>query len=86
MQTTRPCINSDVSCKQSTLVRNEILFNQTNLSEACIDKDFSYGFLAGTKEQNKELIAQFSSLNSHVLSAQKQISGEDLGNHPNMVC
>ena len=47
---TSPCIDSDVSCKQSTLVRNEIQFIRTNLSEACIDEDFGYGFLDGMEE------------------------------------
>ena len=62
--TTSPCVDSDVSCKQSTLVRNEIQFIRTNLSEACIDEDFCYGFLDGTEEQKEEFIEQFSSLNS----------------------
>ena len=61
---TSPCVDSDVSCKQSTLVRNEIQFVRTNLSEACIDEDFCYGFLDGTEEQKERFIEQFSSLNS----------------------
>lgn len=52
MQNTSPRVDSDVSCKQSTLVRNEIQFIQTNLAQLCIDEDSGYGFFGwdgGTK-------------------------------------
>ena len=52
------------SCNQSSLVRNEMQFIQTNLAEVRIDEDYGYGFLDGTEEQKEEFIEQLSSLNS----------------------
>lgn len=61
---TSPTCNSDISGKNSTLVRNEIEFIQTNLCEVRVDGDYGYGFLDGTEERKEEFIEQFTTLNS----------------------
>ena len=59
-----PNCNSDVSGKNSTLVKNEIEFIQTNLCEVRVASDYGCGFLDGTEERKEEFIEQFMALNS----------------------
>ena len=82
---TSPTCNSDVSGKNSTLVRNEIEFIQTNLCEVRVDSDYGYGFLDGTEQRKEEFIEQFTTLNSTCFVRSTTDAKKEVRNHPKMV-